>query len=333
MTKTTTAKGAQLWIGILISLCAVSWLVFSVEWSEVWGILLTLKLAPFLGLFAIFLLHFALRSMRWRYLLPAGSPLPFRNLWDAIMVGNFASFVLPLRAGEFIRPYFLSRFVQVGFPAAFASVVTERFFDLSMVLLAFGIFVAGLSDIPHWVHQGAHSLTVLAALILAFMVFVAAFPLLSDRFIRWGLSLLPGRVREVLNPIAEEFVKGIRAVGTLKKLFIVISYSCAIWFTTFLFFDLSFDLFPRGGSLEEAIVVAVLVALAVAAPSAPGFIGVYQIGCICAFALFGAERELATAYAIVTHLFQYIFICIAGAISLARSGLTLGRLRGGALPG
>ena len=72
--------------------------------------------------------------------------------------------------------------------------------------------------------------------------------------------------------------------------------------------------------------IAVLVALAVAAPSAPGFIGVYQTGCIAGFAIFGLNKELAIAYSLVTHITQYIGIVSYGVYLLFKYQMKLGEM-------
>ena len=73
--------------------------------------------------------------------------------------------------------------------------------------------------------------------------------------------------------------------------------------------------------------MGVMTALAVAAPSAPGFIGVYQAGCVAALALFGISKEIGIAFSLVTHAYQFVIIVGLGVISLARNGLGLGDLQ------
>src|SRR5689334_1278924 len=55
------------------------------------------------------LLVLVIRSWRWQYLLEPLGAASFSNAFRATAVGFAASSVLPARAGEVIRPYFLSR--------------------------------------------------------------------------------------------------------------------------------------------------------------------------------------------------------------------------------
>src|SRR5258708_36368786 len=53
--------------------------------------------------------NLAIRSLRWKFLLEPLGPTTFATAFRATAVGLAASSVLPARAGEVIRPYFLGR--------------------------------------------------------------------------------------------------------------------------------------------------------------------------------------------------------------------------------
>ena len=74
---------------------------------------------------------------------PAGAPRPtrFSIAFRATVIGFAASFLLPARAGEVIRPFVLARREGLSAPAAFATIILERLLDLLVVLLLFALFV------------------------------------------------------------------------------------------------------------------------------------------------------------------------------------------------
>ena len=80
-------------------------------------------------------------------------------------------------------------------------------------------------------------------------------------------------------------------------------------------------------SWHQAIVITVIIALAVAAPSAPGFIGVFQIACVAAFLLLGLSKELATSYSIIAHAQMFIIVICYGIYLLFKYKLNLTDLR------
>src|SRR3982074_2122747 len=58
---------------------------------------------------ATMFVNLAIRSRRWQHLLEPLGPTSFGSAFRAPAVGFAASTVLPARAGEVIRPYFLAR--------------------------------------------------------------------------------------------------------------------------------------------------------------------------------------------------------------------------------
>src|SRR5216684_1083104 len=94
---------------------------------------------------ATMFLNLVIRSWRWQYLLEPLGPTTFANAFRATAVGFAATSVLPARAGEVIRPYFLARHERMSATAAFATIVLERLLDIVtvLVLLASFVFVFG----------------------------------------------------------------------------------------------------------------------------------------------------------------------------------------------
>jgi uncharacterized protein (TIRG00374 family) len=307
-------------LGIIVSSVALAVLAVSVEWSKVALALTKMHywvVIPSVGLIA---LQMVLRGLRWGCLLPkTDTNIPTRVLVDAIMVGNLTSSVLPLRAGEFVRPLLLSFQTKYSFPTAFVSVIIERFFDLSAVLISFGAVALIIDDIPALMVKGALILSVLATGLLLFIVVGALAPHLVSRLSSYVFSFLPERYATGLQRFVINLLDGAAALRSPINLARVVAYSIAIWSATFLSFYVFFWLFDIPGTVTQAVVVTVFISLAVAAPSAPGFVGVYQLGCIAALSLFSVDLELATAYALISHLIQYATSVLYGGYALSRT--------------
>ena len=62
--------------------------------------------------------NLAIRALRWQYLLEPLGSASFANAFRATAVGFAASGILPARAGEVIRPYFLARRERLSAAAA-----------------------------------------------------------------------------------------------------------------------------------------------------------------------------------------------------------------------
>ena len=84
---------------------------------------------------ASMVVNLALRAWRWQYLLEPLGATTFANAFRATAVGFAANSVLPARAGEVIRPYFLARHQRMSATGAFATIVLERLLDTVTVLV------------------------------------------------------------------------------------------------------------------------------------------------------------------------------------------------------
>ena len=90
---------------------------------------------------ASMVVNLAIRSLRWQYLLDPLGGAAFANAFRATAIGFAASAVLPARAGEVIRPYFLSRHGAArAATGAFATIILERLLDVVTVLMLLASF-------------------------------------------------------------------------------------------------------------------------------------------------------------------------------------------------
>lgn len=318
----------KLLIGMAISLALVAWLVLNTDWSLVADELAKFQPGALIPIALVFGAHYFLRAWRWRFLLPpTDSPPSLRRLTDSLMVGNLATYLLPMRAGEFIRPLFLLRHSSYTFSSAFVSIVVERFFDLAVVLISFAFVVRSIAGFPEWAEHGAMLLSIVAVAIFFGIVIASFAPHLVFRSVEYFSRYLPEKVREFAKKMTKDFIEGAAVLSRPRNLLYVITLSALVWGSCFLLFSTFFWMFGESVPFIVSVTLTVVIALAVAAPSAPGFLGVYQTACVAAFAIFGMKAELAVAYSIVTHLIHYAVFIIYGFWVLSREKLSLRDLR------
>jgi Lysylphosphatidylglycerol synthase TM region len=81
--------------------------------------------------------HF-FRAWRWEFLLrPIGVSLPMSRLLPISSAGFMAILALPVRLGEFVRPYFVTRERPVGMSALLGTVAVERIIDGLLISILF----------------------------------------------------------------------------------------------------------------------------------------------------------------------------------------------------
>lgn len=326
---------AAVWVSVLASLVILGFLGFRLEWETFLHELGGIKLLHLPILVLLVFAAFWIRALRWRHLLPTDASISRRPLLEATLVGFTASFVLPLRAGEIIRPWVLSRWQPVSFSVGFASIVTERVFDALMLMVLFGLTLGHIGEAPPLVAAGANVMAVLALSILALMIYSYLF---SDRMVRFGervITTVIGRRHPKLSGklihMIDEFMIGLRGISSFRELAWVIFWSVCLWLEIVLLYQAGLWSFGLDPSLWVGVTVCVMISLAVAAPGAPGFLGTFQLGCVVSLTLYGFSEEFAMAYSVVLHSLQVLCVVLAGFLILHRRGLHLTDIRKEAL--
>src|SRR3954464_15049882 len=157
--------------------------------------------------------NLAVRAWRWQYLLePPGMP-SFIHAFGATAVGFAASSILPARAGEVIRPYFLARHERMSATGAFATIILERVLDVLTVLALLASFIflfdpgVGQANPTAWAAVKWTGVTAggggLAALVVMFVL--AGGPERLGRTMTRLEQILPSSLAGLIARVAEKF--------------------------------------------------------------------------------------------------------------------------------
>ncbi len=281
-------------------------------------------IGPIAGLAALTLWF---RACRWRILLGTLGPIDQTPVFDATCIGFMGNMVLPLRAGEAIKPVVVARAGQVSIPAALATVALERVCDL-VLLAIFGLITLLLVPSAHFLRDNTTIIgSVVAGLFLAFGLVIWKAPWLEAR-VGWISDRLPTWLGGLVDEGGRGFLRSVSGLSDLSVLLPVFAYSALIWLATVAGFisvalalEISAPLIPLG------FASTVIIALAVSVPSAPGFIGVFWAGAEIALELFGQPKSLGFSFGVLSWLVQMVVIIGLGGWSMTRVGLSLGDMR------
>ncbi len=296
--------------------------------EEFWKSLTGVKSSYLPLLIFLMLLANLFRALRWRILLPSKNRPTIPILFEGIFVGFTATFLLPLRAGEFVRAFYVARLEKLSFSSVFASIVTERIFDILSLLVLLGACLGFMPSVPSFVSIGVQSLSVLVVLVAILIAAAYRKPRTILEVVYKCTRLLPSKKTSKITKkilfMTKEFTRGLHAIGNLREALLVVLYSAGVWFTVCCFYWFCVPAMGEQGSLAVGAVTTALIALAVAAPSAPGFLGTYQVGCVVALSgIFSFNESFAVAYSLFTHIIQAALIIGLGLYFLARRGLRL----------
>ena len=307
-------------------------------WRVVTAILRARPLWLALSLFTMFV-NLAIRAWRWQFLLEPLGRTTFAEAFRATAVGFAATSILPARAGELIRPYFLARTQKhhdrLTATGAFATIILERLLDSITVLMLLASFVFvfgrehGLSNsVAFTVVKWAGALAAVASGgVLVILFVLAGDPSRLGRAVARLDQVVPSAVAALIAKIAEKFALGLGAIRRPGRLLLALALSFPLWLSICLGIwavTMAFGLdVPFTGSF---LLLSILV-LGVTVPTPGAVGGFHEAVRVGATVFFGAPDDLAVAAAILLHLFSIGPSLLLGLIFAAQAGLNVHGMR------
>jgi uncharacterized protein (TIRG00374 family) len=261
------------------------------------------------------ILVYVLQAWRWNLLLQPLARMTLLRTVQAIYIGLFANEVLPLRSGEVIRCYLLSRWRQLPFSLSLSSAVVERLLDGAWLVLGFYV-VTYFVALPGFLVAAANVLALaLAGLgaVLAYVIFRRTHAEQAVAGSRWSRML-------------HRIVDGLHTMGRSRSFVLAVGAS---------FFYLALQVVPiyallRGFGLGlpagAAFVILVILRLGSIPPQAPGNVGSFQFFTILGLQLFGVGRADATGFATLLFIVVTVPLWLVGFVALIATGMRLGEI-------
>ena len=281
------------------------------------------------------LMTYALRAFRWRYLLAPIGPTRYSTAFQTTVIGFAASFLLPARPGEVLRPYLLARRERLPPTACFATIIVERLLDLVTVLLLFGVFVvlvdpASIAGDPAtYARVKTGGLLAAAASVVGLIVFfvLAGHP---ERLGTWALRIervLPAKAAHLVARLVESFADGLAVMRRPRHLAGSLALSFPLWLSIALGIYVTSHAFHITFSYLGSFLVMTILVVGVAVPT-PGQVGGFHTAYLIAVrTFFGVAGPTAVGAAIVLHAISFVPVTLLGLFFMAREGLSFGRIR------
>ncbi len=310
-------------LGAAISLAAIAVAARGIDLGRAAALLGDVRPGP-LAIAAVALVaQLGLRSLRWSLLLPSGprGRVAARRLVPIVLIGYLGNAVLPARLGDPLRAVLVGRREAILASSAFGSVVLERAIDtLTLALIAVPAAVA--VGAPDWAIRSA----ILVAAIAATVIGLAQTTLPATVLRRAGPRVRPAW-RSWLGRL-ERFLEAMNGRGRGRALAGAAALSVGAWLLDGVTYwavaqSLGIDLSPAGAMLVSAITV-----LGTAVPSAPGYVGTFELAASATARGLGVPPEEALAFALLVHALTVLPLAIGGAASLAWIGVRFGDLLG-----
>jgi uncharacterized protein (TIRG00374 family) len=316
-------KNWKILLGVLISILFIWIALRGLELDKVGFYLRTADYRWIIPGVAVYFLAVWARTWRWHYLLRPIKSVPLARLFPIVCIGYFGNNVYPARAGEVIRALVLRRTEGISVSASLATIIVERVFD-GLVMLLFVFFAlpfVGADHIPP-----IYRITVIVASVVFFAALLVFLWMAFDqararRIYRWFSSrLLPERFRAPADNFFDRFMDGLKFLRSGRDVLMVFVTSVVIWLLETVKYWFVMHAFAFTISFIGLMLMNGVVNLTTTIPSAPGYIGTFEVGARVLEAL-GIEYSLAFGYTIVLHAALWLPITLLGGYYMIRQGV------------
>ncbi len=279
------------------------------------------------------LVHY-FRAIRWRYLLRPLGPVTWRSVLAVSWIAFGAILLSPLRSGEVVRPYLITKRSSVRMWEATATIGAERVIDglvLSLMLFAGLSLSSPLAPLPD--HVGDLPVPVAAvpgAAYTALAIFVGAFAVMGLFFWRRELArrlthavfdLVSRRLADLLSGIVERLADGLRFLPSGKLMVPFVAETLVYWGINALgIWLLAWGTGLEGMTLAESCVTIGCIGIGILVPAGPGYFGAFQLSTYMALAMFFPEAILkgpGGAFVFLVYACQVGWHLVAAVIGLA----------------
>jgi glycosyltransferase 2 family protein len=268
---------------------------------------------------AVYLAAIGLRCLRWGLLLRATGSVKWRHAAEALITGFAANYVLPGRIGELFRADYARRVFNMSRFTALGTIVVERVCDgivlvcvlwVSLAWVLYARFVPAEDSWILWVG------TISALVFGAALIFI----MMSRR-----IDLRRLGVPEGIATRWDRLIKGISSVMRGNTTAVALS-SIGVWSLEAIALGSIVRSFGVSLSPAETSMLLGLASLSTLVPTAPGYIGTYQLVFGHVFRMFGYSETIGVVAATAAQIFCFGTVTIIGGfVLMSRSGVTMWR--------
>ncbi len=313
----------KFWLGVLVSALFVYLTARNLDWSAFFR---ALGSANYWWLIPGIIVYFGAvwaRTWRWHYMLRHLKAISLRRLFPVVVIGYMGNNVYPLRAGEVLRSYVLRRKEGISVSASLATVALERLFD-GLVMCVFVFATLPFLPLPPEYRALIVATSVLFGMALVVFLLLAAFPeriqALSSSVVA---RVLPAKIQGKVNDIIKTFLEGLYSLRSPREVLMIFVSSVAIWLTETTKYWFVMHAF-KGLNVPFTVLMLMtaVVNLATTLPSAPGYVGTFDVPGIAVLTkVGGAGKNVSTAYTLVLHIALWLPITLLGLFFMSRESL------------
>jgi glycosyltransferase 2 family protein len=314
-------------VGWLLAVAGLIWVLHDIHLSRLADQLAGIDWRWVALAMACDLAAYIVQAARWQLLLEPIGKIGLLRAMQAIYAGLFTNEVLPMRPGEFVRSYIVSRWIAAPLVAILPSIILERLFDGVWIALGVGLAVI-FAPLPEDLIVAGEMFGAIIALIV---VLLACFVLRRPAPWRGRRPASRGLLKwKPLREIADLFARlseGLRETSRTKEFYL--SFVLSLPFLALQAITLWLIMLGYGLRLSfwVGVAVYVIVSLGTALPNTPANVGSYQFLTVLGLTLFGVDKTSATGFSLVAFTLLSLPLLAIGFLALSQSGMSLAAIR------
>jgi uncharacterized protein (TIRG00374 family) len=253
-------------------------------------------------------------AWRWRIILSPAEDAPFWRALQSVLVGLFASEVLPAKAGEVIRAYLLTHWTKVHLPLSITSVALEEALDGIWLVATYFLVTIGVQNLPHKLVRGAWALGIAVVILSLIFLYLLFHKQHSHQVVsghKWASQFI--HFLDELHKMGEP--RTLAAAFGVSFLYIFFQ-TLSIWAL------LQADQYDFG--IRQAALIVIVFRIITLVRNAPGNIGVLQWATAVGVGLAGGEQ--GAAFGEVNFVFITLARLLQGGISILLTGVNINEL-------
>ena len=295
------------------------------DWKLFFGSFRNVQMGWLVASIVATFLTYWMRAVRWKVLLGPLQAISMDALMSATLIGFSAIYILG-RAGELVRPVWLTKRERVPLSASVATILVERFLDSLMLVLFFAgtLLVIQLPPAAH--ASGPMDLMKRVAWVL---VISSAGILVALFFFRSNIDRIVDFIPfQRIGSMLHNFAQGLSFLQERRSFGLTLLHSLILW----ILIALQFWFMMLGMNFDFSLAAATLVMVGAAIGSIaqiPGVGGGFQAGLIfCLGTFFAVPAEKSAAASLIAWVLSIAPTVGIAAVYMLISGLTIKDIRG-----
>jgi uncharacterized protein (TIRG00374 family) len=333
-------------LGYALAAACLAWVLHDYDFRDLLRRAAAMNLPLVAAAILCDVLSYVCQGARWRVLLRPFGRLSVLRATQAVYAGLFTNEVMPMKPGEVVRAYLVSRWMSVRLGAVAASILVERLFD-GVWLAAASLLAVIFLPLPHKMVEAGDVFGVAVLILLLLFIFTAfgGGGETTDELAsadesgvgrsgqvaaggEWSGQVPQGRrLLSSVAALASRMRVELRSIARTRGVLSAFALSFAVLFLQSLSFWLVMRAYGLRVPVAAGAAVFLIVHLGTVAPGAPANVGTYQFFTVLGLTLFGVDKPVAAGFSLVVFALLTAPLWAIGFWALGRSGLTLFEVR------